>query len=199
MMKLLVCSTDNRNCMIHRCSDCLSSDILSNHQLNIIGEYDDKTEVTYKQWVTTDRSTLSQITTPVQEFVSVVINSPKKLTMHSYIVKSQSSYLRHLKITLTRTLSFFWWILPKSLHLQSKMKYSLITGTLHRLHYILFARFIVLMAAFIAIPFALYLMTWIMMYHWFIKYKKNVFCMSEDTEFDKNNYFSDGCTAQYKN
>ena len=97
MMKLLVCSTDNRNCMIHRCSDCPSSDILKNRLLSIIGEYDDNTEVTYKQWAATDRSTLSQITTPVQEFVSVVINSLEKLTMHPYIAKSQSRYLRHLK------------------------------------------------------------------------------------------------------
>ena len=97
MMKLLVCSTDNKDCMIHRCSNCPSSDILRNHLLNIIGEYDDDTEITYKQWVTTDQSTLSQITTPVQEFVSVVINSLEKLTMHLYIAKSQSRYLRHLK------------------------------------------------------------------------------------------------------
>ena len=83
--------------MIQRCSDCPSSNILRNHLLNIIGEYDDDTEITYEQWVTTDRSTLSQITTPVQKFVFVVINSLEKLTMHSYIAKSQSSYLRHQK------------------------------------------------------------------------------------------------------
>jgi len=96
MMKLLVCSTENRDCMIRQCSECPSSDILKDHLFNIIGEYDD-TEITYKQWITTDRSTLAQMTTPVQEFVSVLIDNLEKLTSHSYIAKSQSSYLQQLK------------------------------------------------------------------------------------------------------
>ena len=93
MMKLLVCSTENRDCMIHRCSECPSSDIPKDHLFNIIGEYDDDTEKTYKQWITTDQSTLAQMTTPVQEFVSVLIDNLEKLTSHSYIAKSQSSCL----------------------------------------------------------------------------------------------------------
>jgi len=47
MMKLLVCSTENRDCMIHQCSECHSSDILKYPLFNIIGEYDDDTEITY--------------------------------------------------------------------------------------------------------------------------------------------------------
>ena len=97
MMKLLVCNTDNRDCMIHRCSECPSSDILKEHLFDIIGEYDDDTEITYKQWITTDRSTLSQVTTPVQELVPLVIDNLEKLTTHSYIARQQSSYLRKLK------------------------------------------------------------------------------------------------------
>ena len=97
-MKLLVCSTENRGWMIHRCSECLSSDILKlkDHLFDIIGEYDDDTEITYKQWITTDWSTLAQMTTPVQEFVSVLFDNLEKLTSHSYIAKSLSSYLRQL-------------------------------------------------------------------------------------------------------
>ena len=97
-MKLLVCSTENRGWMIHRCSECLSSDILKlkDHLFDIIGEYDDDTEKTYKQWITTDQSTLAQMTTPVQEFVSVLIDNLEKLTSHSYIAKSQSSCLWQL-------------------------------------------------------------------------------------------------------
>jgi len=37
------------------------------------------------------------MTTQVQEFVSVLIDNLEKLTSHSYIAKSQSSYLRQLK------------------------------------------------------------------------------------------------------
>ena len=37
------------------------------------------------------------MTTPVQEIVSVLIDNLEKLTSHSYIAKSQSSYLRQLK------------------------------------------------------------------------------------------------------
>jgi len=66
---------------------------MKDHLFNIIGEYDDDTEITYKQWITTDRSTLAQMTTPVQEFVSVLIGNLEKLTSHSYIAKSQSSYV----------------------------------------------------------------------------------------------------------
>lgn len=55
------------------------------------------TEITYRQWITTDRSTLAQLTTPVPEFVSTLIDNLEKLTSHSYIAKSQSSYLRQLK------------------------------------------------------------------------------------------------------
>jgi len=96
MMKLLVCSTENRDCMIHRCSECPSSDILKDPLFNITGEYDD-TEINYEQWITTDRSTLAQMATPLQEFVSVLIDNLENLTSHSYIAKSQSSYLRQLK------------------------------------------------------------------------------------------------------
>ena len=37
------------------------------------------------------------MTTPVQEFVSVLIGNLEKLTSHSYIAKSQSSYVWQLK------------------------------------------------------------------------------------------------------
>jgi len=41
------------------------------------------------------------MTTPVQEFVSVLIDNLEKLMSHSYIAKSQSRYLRQLKDTIS--------------------------------------------------------------------------------------------------
>ena len=72
-------------------------DILKEHLFDIIDEYDDDTEITYKQWITTNWSTLSQVTTPVQKFAPLVIDNLKKLTTHLYIAKQQSSYLQKLK------------------------------------------------------------------------------------------------------
>ena len=47
-MIFLVC-TENIDCIILRCSECPSSDIMKKHIFNIIGECDDDTEITYKQ------------------------------------------------------------------------------------------------------------------------------------------------------
>ena len=106
-----VCSTDNGECMIHRCPNCPSTDNLTNHL--IFAEYDDDDEIRYKQQVNTDRSTLITITMQVSDFIGAVSDSLQNLTTHSYISKSQGSYLQQRKEDIDDEMLFSWEILLK--------------------------------------------------------------------------------------
>ena len=59
-------------------------------------EYDitDEEEITYSQWESVDRTELRKHTTPIEEFVDLLVYKVDNLSTHSYIAKSQA---RHLK------------------------------------------------------------------------------------------------------
>ena len=51
----------------------------------------------YKQWVTTDCTTLHDCSKPLLEFVSDLVKKIENLTSHRFIAKHQSRYLEDLK------------------------------------------------------------------------------------------------------
>ena len=98
LLPIFVCNIELKNCMMRRCSKCLeSADALRNHLYNIIGEYDNDDNIQYKQWTTTDRSTLVDCSDNIPQYIELIIHQLSKLTPHSYIAKSQSQYLKNLK------------------------------------------------------------------------------------------------------
>ena len=56
--------------------------------------------IEYKQWESTDRTTLETHALPLERFYDVLISSIDKLTSHSFISKVQSSYCKQLKVNL---------------------------------------------------------------------------------------------------
>ena len=96
LMQLIVCDTTNKDCMVHRCSDCPGKGALISklQQLECLVE---TSEVKFRQWQSTDRTTLDTLTLPTDEFIELVGSKLDKLTTHSFIAKSQAQYLKHRK------------------------------------------------------------------------------------------------------
>lgn len=56
--------------------------------------------LTYKQWVSTDRTTLTEHSATPLELIEALIEKTDKLTTHHFIAKYQSKYLRDMKENL---------------------------------------------------------------------------------------------------
>ena len=54
----------------------------------------------YKQWTSTDRSTMETIIQPVDEFLQSFIQALKKLQRHDLIAKLQPSFVNHARQAL---------------------------------------------------------------------------------------------------
>lgn len=98
----LVCSIDNRNCMMQSCDNCPGKIALKDYitELFSSNEVDLDDIITYKQWMHTDRTALVSLQTSLEEFIDTVCNAVDSLRQHHFITKSQASYLRSLKETL---------------------------------------------------------------------------------------------------
>ena len=108
LIDMLVCSRANKNCMIHRCPMCQEDSTLVHYLENELYSQDDIDEdddycIDYKQWKTTDRSELLSLTETTSSFVNILKSKLQKLTVHSYITKSQAASLRKLKNELSST------------------------------------------------------------------------------------------------
>ena len=94
-MKFLVCDIENHDCMINRCKYC-SRDFKELRKIVKEGliNCDEEEFVQFSQWTTTGRSTLVIQEESVEDYVDLVVSNLDKLTMHSYLAKSQSKYLK---------------------------------------------------------------------------------------------------------
>lgn len=97
LLNKIVCDPTNRECMIHRCGSCPGTGALYTYLYDFFEEFNDATQIEYKQWQSTDRTTLITQTTSVQEYIDLVVHSFDKLTVHSYVTKAQSNYLKTVK------------------------------------------------------------------------------------------------------
>ena len=75
LINMIVCNSQNKDCMIHPCHECVGKDSLKNYLVeNILGleesdtEYWD-TEINFSMWVGTDRANLITQSLQVDEFV----------------------------------------------------------------------------------------------------------------------------------
>ncbi|XP_072043498.1 uncharacterized protein [Amphiura filiformis] len=102
VLSKLVCSLDNRDCMIHRCPACPGDENLRAFLSTMYesADMDEDDIVSYKQWTTSGQSKLQQISDSVSDFIASLCTMADKATTHQFIVKSQSAYLRQLKENL---------------------------------------------------------------------------------------------------
>lgn len=93
LMKQLVCSVNLKLCMIHRCLNCpgteqLEAFIRTACKVNAADEM-----VNYKQWLTTDITTLEEHSKSLDEFIDTLVHKCDQLTAHHYIAIKASIYL----------------------------------------------------------------------------------------------------------
>ena len=102
LMKFLVCSLDNKICMLHRCEQCPRTEALQKYLESVFDDNDlsANDHLQYKQWVCTDHTTLQTLSYTLNEFIDNLVTEVDKLTSHHFIAKHQSQHLSTLKQNL---------------------------------------------------------------------------------------------------
>ena len=94
------CNKKSVDCFFYQCSDC---DTLFNNFAEFLETIFEKhmiDDISYKRWISTDRTTLETITKPVNEFIEEFCSNLKILKRHDYIAKHQSQFCAERKRTL---------------------------------------------------------------------------------------------------
>ena len=97
MLAMVVCNVQKMECMVHRCHKCPTYTALREYVELKFQEYDIEEDITYSQWDRTDRTILRTQTTPVDEFIELLVYHIDNLSKHSFIAKSQPRYLKAWK------------------------------------------------------------------------------------------------------
>ena len=98
LMGLAVCSIENKPCMFHECEKCPGKERIEKKLNELVG--DSGNDITYKQWLKTDRCSLETIVKNPDDFLEELTDNLYKLTKHHYVSKSQTCFLKHLKENL---------------------------------------------------------------------------------------------------
>ena len=81
LVKMVVCNSENRECMIHRCENGPGLQPLKDHLFNMFEDKDEET-VTFKKWTKTDRSELITCTESVLNLVELLCEQINSVTTH---------------------------------------------------------------------------------------------------------------------
>ena len=100
LLQHLVCDTENKICMVHRCQNCPGIDGLLNKLMEMFSDMDDEEPIHFQQWQSTDRTQIMTFFLPRFEFLQLLAEKLYHLSAHSNIAKAQAAYLRHCKETL---------------------------------------------------------------------------------------------------
>ena len=95
----IICNPPHPDCYFQLCSSCPGTSGLQEHlyELMDISMID---SVQYKQWISTDRSTLVTLSKPAEEFVELFCDQLKTLLTHSFIAKQQSMFQTEVRSNL---------------------------------------------------------------------------------------------------
>lgn len=99
LIKMVICS-DNRKCMLRLCEQCPDITVLKTFLEQKFEEYDPDDIIEYSQWVSTDRMDLVRQVSKLSDFIDLLVSKIGKLIPHSFVAKSQSAYLRNRKENL---------------------------------------------------------------------------------------------------
>lgn len=102
VLLLMVCSLENRNCMMHLCDQCPGSEGFKKKLEQIFedSDFDLEDVFTIKQWMHTDRTKLMDLQFSVSEFIETICQKFDALRQHHFIAKSQSAFLSECKAKL---------------------------------------------------------------------------------------------------
>ena len=95
----IICNPPSPSCYLGDCSSCSGIDQFKEQFMNAM---DDNLIdiITYKEWVSVDRSTLETFVKPVEEIVECFCDRLEALLPHSFIAKQHSSFQLELKGSL---------------------------------------------------------------------------------------------------
>jgi hypothetical protein len=96
LIEKTVCSIENEQCMMGRCKKCPGKENVIAF-LNSLEECQTLEEIEYKQWESTDKTTLNTLKAPISDFVENLADKITTLSRHHYISKAQNAYLKKLK------------------------------------------------------------------------------------------------------
>lgn len=99
LIDLLVCDSQNSDCMLNNCQDCPGKEFLL--ELLRTETEDLPDEITFMQWVSTDRAELITRVMPLDDFFEDLVDKLLSLKKHHFISKAQSKYLSELKENLS--------------------------------------------------------------------------------------------------
>ncbi|CAM1301229.1 Uncharacterised protein r2_g1101 [Pycnogonum litorale] len=194
------CNPEQIKCHLGKCDQCPGTDELKNKLFFV---YDTKSvdEINYKQWSSTDRSTLSTTTDKFDDFLDNLCERLKNLRFHDFIASSQSQYLqkqkRELKygeflviLDFSENYAFIVQDAAQSFHWNNNQ------ATIHPFVIYFNNGDDIKNISFVIVSESLHHdVTAVHLFQSkFIQFLKNKF-----NEIQKIIYFSDGCAAQYKN
>ena len=96
-----MCNPPHPRCYLGECDACPGIEALKEELLTHFDETDAE-QIIYKQWVSTDRSTLETFCSPFQDFVDTFCEKVELLRPHSFIATQQASFYTAHKATLKR-------------------------------------------------------------------------------------------------
>ena len=103
ILSKVVCNVDLRKCMVHLCSDCPDKTnlnmFLTERFMN--NEFDLAENIFYKQWISTDRTTLVNHYSTVEEFIAKSVDDVYEVCPHQFIAMAQVNHLKMAKENLS--------------------------------------------------------------------------------------------------
>ena len=97
----IMCNPPHPRCYLGECDVCPGIEMLQQEMLTHFEEADIE-QIVYKQWVSTDRSTLETLCSSFQEFIDTFCEKVELLRPHSFIAQEQASYYAACKAGLKR-------------------------------------------------------------------------------------------------
>ena len=195
-----MCNSSLPSCHLGDCTECPGKKPLREMLKRCLSE-EEIEEIEFKQWTTTDRSTLQTIAQSTDEFIESFLDKLETLRRHDFIAKQQSRYLAERKESLkegeflviedfSENFSFVVQDEAQSFHWDNGMV------TLHHFVYyykdegqICHENFVLISDCNTHDTVAVYLFQCRLINH-----------LQEKFQFVSNIvYFSDGCAGQYKN
>ena len=97
LLKMSVCNHHSKSCMLHDCEQCPG---IEGIKAELCDHSCDNDQISFKQWVTVDRTDLVEIVEDLDEFIDNLSLDIWNLTTHEFIRQQQSCYLKNLQNNL---------------------------------------------------------------------------------------------------
>ena len=95
-----MCDPPNRECMVHRCTNCPGTNTLCKFLEEEHSDIDPDFQFHYSQWQTTGRASLVTVTSTCEEYKDTLTSAINAITKHSFFAKCQANFLTAKKESL---------------------------------------------------------------------------------------------------